>query len=319
MGRLDWQNNSLRLLAVFLAFVMWIYVSNEQNPVREKILNVTLEHTGPAQNYMITGGLPESVRVRVQGNRNELANLAPADFKAVVNIPEGKTGDVLLPVQVNAPANLRVAQVSPEEVTIGVDRLVERQIAVAISVKGTPAQGYSALAPTYRPETVTVRGPSRVVNDISQASAVVDIQNASRDITLPVLVNAGPSNVTISPAMVQVVVPIVNAVASKNVTVAPQITGSAAVGFTVKRSVGDPVLVQIYGPVEVISNISEIRTEPVDVQGADKDVTKEVGLITPTGVTVVQPDRVKILVEISKADVTPPAGGSGEDPAKTKP
>jgi YbbR domain-containing protein len=298
---------------------MWLYVSNEQNPVREKVLNVTLEHTGPAQNYMITGGLPETVRVRVQGNQYELANLSPADFKAVVNIPEGKTGDVLLPVQVSTPTNLRVAQVSPEEVTVGVDRLVERQITVAISLKGTPAQGYSALAPSYYPETVTIRGPSLVVNGINQASAVVDIQNASKDITLPVLVNAGPSNVTINPATVQVVVPIVNAVASKNVTVAPQTTGSAAVGFTVKGSVSDPASVQIYGPVEVISNISEIRTEPVDVQGADKNVTKEVGLTTPTGVTAVQPNRVKVLVEISKADVTPPAGGSGEDPAKPKP
>jgi len=320
LGRLDWQNSSLILLAIFLAFVMWIYVSNEQNPVREKILTVTLEHTGPAQNYIITGGLPESVRVRVQGNRNDLANLAPADFRAVVNLPEGKTGDVLLPVQVSAPPNLRVAQVSPEEVTVGLDRMVERQIAVAVSLKGTPAQGYSALAPTYSPETVTVRGPSRVVNDIGQASAVVDIQDASSDVTLTVPVNAGSSNVTLIPATVQVVVPVVNSIASKNVPVATQTTGSVAAGFTVKRSVGDPASVQIYGPVEVISNIDEIRTEPVDINGADKNVTKEVGLLTPAGVTTVQPARVKVLVEISKLDETPPSpGGDSEDPSVPKP
>lgn len=313
MGRLDWQNNSLRLLALFLAFVMWIYVSNEQNPVREKLINVTLEHTGPAQNYMITGGLPESVRVRVQGNRNELANLAPADFKAVINIPEGKTGDVLLPVQVSAPANLRVAQVSPEEVTVGVDRLVERQIAVALSLKGTPAEGYSALAPTYHPETVIVRGPSLVVNGISQASASLDIQNASKDITLTVAVNVGTPDVTLSPAAVQVVVPIVKAVASKDVPVTPQTTGSLAAGYTVKSSVSDPASVQIYGPVEVISNISGIRTEPVDVQDANKNVTKDVGLLIPAGVTAVQPTRVKVMLEISKADATSP----GEDDADT--
>lgn len=319
MGRLDWRNISLRLLAVFLAFVMWIYVTNEQNPVKEKIINVTLEHTGPAQNYVITGGLPETVRVRVQGNRNELANLAPADFKAVVNIPEGKTGDLALPVQVTAPPNLRVAQVSPEEVTVSVDRMVEKQITVAVSLKGTPAQGYSALAPTCRPETVTVRGPSHVVNDIGQASAVVDIQNASKDVTMNVSVNAGPSDVTLSPSTVQVVVPIVNAVTSKNVPVSPQTTGSAAAGFTIKRSTSDAATVQIYGPVEIISNISEIRTEPVDIQGADKNVTKEVGLITPTGVTAVQPARVKVLVEINKADVTTPAGENSEDASKQKP
>lgn len=311
MGRLDWQNNSLRLLAIFLAFVMWIYVSNEQNPVREKILNVPLEHTGPAENYIITGGLPENVTIRVQGDRNELANLVPADCRAVVNIPEGKTGDLVLPVQVSSPAKLRVAQVNPAEVTVGVDRMVERQINVAVSLKGTPAEGYSALAPICYPDAVTVRGPSLVINDIRQVSAVADIQNVARDVVLTVPVNAGPSNVTLSPVAVQVVVPIVNTVASKKVAVAPQIAGSAAAGFAVKESAGDPAEVQIFGPAEVINKISEILTEPVDIQGADQNVTKEVGLLTPAGVTTVQPVRVKVVVEISKLEET--ASSPGEE------
>jgi YbbR domain-containing protein len=306
LGRLDWRNNSLILLAVFLAVVMWIYVSNEQNPVREKIIDVTLEHNEPSQNYLIEGGLPGTVRVRVQGNRNDLNNLNPSDFRAVVNIPEGMTGKLLLPVQVSAPPNLRVAQVNPEALTVTIDRMAERQITVAVSLKGTPAQGYSALAPTSYPETVTVRGPSRVINEIGQVSAVVDIQNASTDVTQTVPVNAGSSDVTVYPATVQVVVPVVNSVTSKNVPVAPQTTGSAASGYSITKSASDPVFVQIYGPVEVIRNINEIRTEPVDIQGADANVTKEVGLQTPTGVTTVQPARVKVLVEISKINDTPP-------------
>lgn len=313
MGRLDWRNNSLRLLAIFLAFVMWVYVSNEQNPVREKILNVTLEHTSPAQNYIITGGLPESVSIRVQGDRNQLANLAPADFRAVVNIPEGQTGDLVLPVEVKSPANLRVTQVNPAEVTVGLDRVVERQINVAVSLKGTPAEGYSALVPASYPDKVTVRGPSMVINDISQVYAVVDIQNASSGVSLTVPVNAGPANVTLSPAAVQVVVPIVKAVASKNVPVKLQTTGSAAAGFTVKGSAGDPATVQISGPAGIIGNINEILTEPVDIQGADKNVTKEVGLLTPAGVTSVQPARVKVVVEISKLDETAPSPGEGPE------
>lgn len=314
MDRLDWRNNSLRLLAVFLAFVMWIYVSNEQNPVREKILNVTLEHTGPAPNYLITGGLPETVTIRVQGNRAELANIIPVDFRAVVNIPEGKTGDLVLPVQVTSPTNLRVTQVNPGEVTVGIDRMVEKQIAVVVSLKGMPAEGYTALAPASSPETVTVRGLSRVVNNISQASAVVDIQGVSRDVTLSVPVSAGPSDVTLSPSAVQVVVPVVNAVTSKNVPVKPQTTGSVLAGFTVKGSAGDPASVQIYGPVEVIGSITEILTEPVNIQGASQDVVKEVGLVVPAGVTTVQPVRVKVLVDIDKLAETPPAaGGDSED------
>lgn len=320
MGRLNWRNNALRLLAIFLAFVLWVYVSNEQNPVREKIFNVPLEHTGPAQNYLITGALPETVRVRVQSNRNELNNLVPADFRAVVHIPEGETGDLLLPVQVSAPPNLRIVHVSPEEITVGIDRIVERQIIVAVSLKGTPAQGYSALAPACRPETVTVRGPSRVVNEIGQATAAVDIQNASTDVAQTVPVTAGPSNVTVSPSTVQVIVPIVNTVTSKNVPVTLQITGNPASGYTVTGSSVDPAVVQISGPVDILATVEEVRTGPVDIQGADKNVTREVNLLIPPGVTTVQPARVKVQVEISRLDnMLPPSGEENENSGSQEP
>lgn len=321
MDRLDWRNNSIKLLSLLLAFVLWVYVSNEQNPVREKILDVTLEHTGLAQNYLITGGMPKSVRVRVQGNRNQLANLAPGDFRAVVNIPEGKTGDLALPVQVSAPAGLRVTQVSPEEVGVSVDRLVERQISVAVSLRGTPAQGYTALAPVYQPGTVIVSGPSKVVSEINQATAVVDIQSAAKDVEQTLPVNVGPFKVSLSPSMVRVVVPIVSAVASKTVPVWPQVTGSPANGFTVKSSSSQPASVQIFGPAEVLGAISNIRTEPVDIQGLDKNLAGEVVLVAPQGVTSVQPNRVKVQVEITKAEAPPqppPNGNSGE-PSNQKP
>lgn len=321
MARLNWRNNSIKLLSALLAFVLWVYVSNEQNPVREKILNVNLEHTGLSQSFMFTGAPPESVRVRVQGNPNQLANLAPGDFRAVVNIPEGKTGDLALPVNVSAPAGLRVTQVSPEEVRVSVDRLVERQVAVAASLRGTPAQGYTALAPVFQPGTVTVRGPARVVNEISQATAVVDIQSVNKNVeqTLPVNVGASTSNVSLNPSTVQVVVPIVNAVSSKIVPVLPHVTGNPAAGFTVKRSFSEPASVQVFGPADVLNAISNIATEPVDIQGIDKNLSKDVGLVSPQGVTGVQPGKVNVQVEVNKVEAPSQPPPNPGDSTKQKP
>ncbi len=322
MIKLDWRNNSIRLLALLLAIVMWIYVSNEQNPVREKILNVSLEHNELEQNFMIMGGLPENVRLRIQGNHNQLANLAPGDFKAVVKIPEGRTGDLALPVQVSAPAGLRIAQVTPEEVSVKVDRIVSRQIPVAVSLRGSPAQGFTALAPQYQPDVVVARGPSRLVNEINQATAVVDIQQAVSEITQTLAVNVGSPDVSLSPATVQVVVPIVSAVASKTVPVIPQVTGSPAVGFTVKRSFTEPASVQVLGPADLIGVITEIKTGPVSIQGADKNLSREVDLVVPQGAAGVQPGRVNVQVEVNKVEApspSPPAIDTGSEPPGPNP
>lgn len=307
MVHLDWQKNSMRLLAVLLAFVMWLYVSNEQNPVRETVLNVNLEYNEPSQNFFITGGMPESVKVKVQGNRADINNLTADDLRAVVNIPEGIAGELVLPVEVTAPYKLKVVQVTPQEVTIGMDRMVEKQVAVVVSLQGTVAQGYTALAPVCQPETVTIRGPSRVVNDINQVTAAVDIQNAAQEIVQTAAVNSLAAQVAVNPSSIQVTVPVIATLSSKTVTVTPHLTGSVMEGYRVVKSTSDPVAVTIFGTPEVINHIAALQTEPVDVQGAQQSFSTEVGLSLPAGVTAAQPSRVNVLVEVDLVDETPPA------------
>lgn len=310
MARMEWRNNSIKLLSLLLAFVLWVYVTSEQNPVREKFINVSLGHTGLAPNFLIAGGLPETVRVRVQGNRNQLNNIVAADFKAVIHIPEGKTGEFSLPVQMTAPVGVRVAQVIPEEVRVTLDRIEERHISVTVNLRGSPAQGYTALAPVFQPGAVLARGPSRIINEINQVTALVDIQSAVRDVEQVVPVAAGPGNISFSPAAVRVTVPIVSTLATKTVPVVQSIAGQPASGFTVRRSFTEPATAVISGPSDVLNNITVIRTVPVDIQGIDKNLAKDVLLVAPQGVTGLQPDRVRVLVELS-GEESPPANDSG--------
>jgi YbbR domain-containing protein len=301
LARLNWRNYSLRLLALLLAFALWLYVSNEQSPLREKTLTIDLEKSGLEQGLVISGGMPETVKVKVQGNRNQLANLIPDDFSAVVNIPAGRTGDFTIPVQVNVPTGLRLAQVTPAEVSLSVDSVAEKQVAVAVSLRGTPGQGYTALAPFYQPDTVAVRGPTRALEGIKQATALIDIQGAVQDVDQILQVSVGSSNVTLEPSTVRVVVPIVEMVPTKIVPVLIQVAGSPAAGYYVKNTVSDPVSVQLSGQPETLIPITNIKTVPLDITGVDKSFAIEVGLAVPQGVSV-QPSRVKVQVEVVKGE-----------------
>lgn len=316
MARLNWSNYSLRLLALLLAFALWLYVSNEQSPLREKTLTIDLENSGLEQGLVISGGMPETVKVKVQGNRNQLANLVPDDFSAVVNIPAGRTGDFTIPVQVNVPTGLSLAQVTPDEVSISVDSVAEKQVAVAVSLRGTPVQGYTALAPFYQPDTVVVRGPTRALDGIKQATALIDIQGAVQDVDQILQIGVGSSNVTLEPSTVRVVVPIVAMVPTKNVPVLVQVTGSPAAGYYVKSTVSDPVSVQLSGQPETLITITNIKTVPLDITGVDKSFAIEVGLAVPQGVNV-QPSRVKVQVEVVKGEV--PASNVTNESGAEKP
>lgn len=283
-----------------LAIILWVYVSNEQNPAGERLLNISLEHTEPAKNLLITEGMPEVVKVRVVGNKNQLANLTPGDFKAVVDLAGGAIGDHILPVQVSAPSGVRVAQVNPEKVHLSIDLLAEKKIPVTVSLKGTLAPGYVAMAPECRPKILSASGPEKVLSTIKQVTAVVDITSATKDVDETVKVSTGVAGVTLNPAVVQVVVPIASTALSKTVPVKLQVSGAPVAGCTLIRSYSEPGSVQIFGPAEVLDKIFELRTELVDINLIDKNLVKDVGLVPVAGVVGYQPGQVKVYLEVNK-------------------
>lgn len=329
MMRVDWQHTSIKILSVLLAFILWIHVSNEQNPATEKEINVMLETTGLAQNYLITGGMPESVRVKVRGDKTSLANLVSGDLRAQVNIPDGETGLLTMPVQISVPPGLRVAQVYPDEVSVTIDTLVEKLIPVVVNLRGKPLPGYTVQTPQCQPATVTARGPGEAMSEVSQATAVVNIESAAQNIDLNISVTAGNAKVSLNPAMVRVVVPISGVTfAPKTVPVQPQLTGEPAAGFTVSAIISEPAAVQITGPAETIDAIAEIKTEQVDISGINKNFVQEVDLVPVPGMAGVSPNRVRVRVEVraevkteaetGKNEAQPPApadggGGSGSE------
>ncbi len=304
MARFNWRNNSLMLLSLLLAFALWLYVSNEQDPLREKVLTIELEKTVLEPDYIILGGMPQNVTVKIQGNRSQLTNLAPADFKAVLNIPAGKTGDLAVPVQVSTTTGLRVNQVTPDIVNLSIDRITEKEVTVAISLRGAPGEGFTALAPFYQPNLVVARGPSRVIDGVKQATALIDIQGATADVEQNLQIGVGDSRVSLYPDTVKVVVPVIEMATVKTVPVTIQVSGSPAVGYQVNGTAVEPVSVQLSGQPEALSTINSIQTEHVDITGANKSLTREVALTVPQGLNV-EPGKVKVKVEIVKKE-TPP-------------
>ncbi len=311
MSRFNWRNNSLMLLSLLLAFALWLYVSNEQNPLREKVLTLELEETGLEQDCVVMGSIPQNVTVKVQGNRSQLSNLAPADFKAMLNIPAGKTGDLAVPVQVSTSTGMRISQVTPDIVSLTIDRITEKEVAVAVSLRGAPGAGYTALAPFYQPNTVVARGPSRVIDSIKQATALIDIQGAVADVEQNPQIGVGDSRVLLYPETVKVVVPIIEMTTVKTVPVAIQLTGAPASGYKVKNTTSDPVSVQLSGTPESLSTISSIQTGLVDISGAARNLINEVALAVPQGLNA-EPEMVKVQVVVIKEEL-PPAATPGDE------
>ena len=313
MRKINWQPDRYKVLSIFLALMLWLYVSNEQrNPLAEREIYVALEVAGLTEEHLIIGGLPENVRIRIQGNSTRLASLSPSDFRAQLILPTDKTGLVTVPVLVNYPSGINT-QVYPNEVNVTIDTITEKTLPIVISLQGSAAPGYLAQAPQYQPTETVAKGPSQELNDLKQINLVVNIEAISKGLEETLTINAGSSRITLSPDTVRVVVPVIQADAAKSVPVKPQLSGEPAEGYQLVRVVADPETIQISGQAEIIGDIGELLTSEVSIQGLTKDLTTEAALLPIPGLPEVEANRIKVSVFIERVESPPQAPPEQEE------
>lgn len=312
MARIEWRNMSLRILSVLLAFLLWIYATNEKNPVNDQILSIPLKQFGKPDQMMVSD-IPSSVSIRVQGPRTQVIALTPADFHAVVDLSAVAEGEQNIPVKVTAPSGIQVTQVTPRSVNVVADRIVEQEIAVVASFKGNPARGYTILEPVIQPAKVKAKGPRSRVGAIDQIKVTVDIESATGVVEQTVPVNSGQKDVTVTPQFVKVTVP-VTPMPSKTVMVRAKTTGDPAGDYEISGFTVNPANVQVVAPPAMLAGTNLVETETIDIRGADRDVKVKIGVSPPPGAVEVKPATVEVTVHLKKKKAQSPGTGTPAPP-----
>ena len=93
----------------------------------------------------------------------------------------------------------------------------------------------------------------------------------------------------------------------KVVAVIPEISGEPAYGYSLLGVRVAPPTVIINGTPESLAQIETIRTAPVDVTGANKDVVRDVTLVGPAEMT--RAIRVRVAVQVVPAIVVRDVSG----------
>ncbi|MHB8156880.1 MAG: CdaR family protein [Desulfocucumaceae bacterium] len=317
MGGIDWRNMSLRIMSVLLALLLWIYVTNEQNPVHNQILSINLVQRGLPQGMVVSGNVPHNVSVRVQGTRGQITALTATDFEALLDLSEVKEGDQTLTVKINSPAGVQVTQVTPARVNVAVESIIEQQVQIATALKGSPARGYIALDPVILPSTVTVKGPRSKVALVTQVSVAADVEGASRQVEKMLPLTIPQSGVSVFPQIVKVTVPIIQ-MPSKSVPLKAGVTGSPAAGYEITGITVNPGEVLVSAPAEVLAGLKLLETEKIDLRGTDRDITVKTTVIPPAGVIEIKPVAVEAVVHLKKTVVeAPPDGSTTTNPPAT--
>jgi YbbR domain-containing protein len=177
-------NLGLRLLSLALAVGLWIFVNaGERGSV--VMLTVPVSYRGLPAGMAIVNRPPAVVKIEVTGPRTLLSLLDPERLTLKVDlrgVAAGQSEFKVYPAMFNVGRNTTVTSISPDQLSLDIDRMVTRDVPVHLAVEGGVAPGYTISSVDITPPNVTVVGPSRYVASLTSVNTEpVDLRGLTSD------------------------------------------------------------------------------------------------------------------------------------------
>jgi len=203
---LSWQKMGIRLGAISLAGLLWIFVISENIYLMEVDMPVEARNL-PAQ-HALKEEVPEYAKVRLRGTGRSLfktillSRFIPG-FKLVLDLERiSEEYDFILndyferyPQKVSIPSNFDVSYVEviyPKSIHISLDEYKEKTVLVVPKIQITTAPGFAIVGkPLISPKKVKIAGSRNIVETISSVETISDtIINSNSPISINLLLKS---------------------------------------------------------------------------------------------------------------------------------
>jgi len=150
----------LKVLALALAFVVWVAVTGEGRGVQDFRVPVDVM----LRPGITLGGVPPTnVTVRLRGPDSLLRRTDPYDLTVRVDLRDVPAGERTVQLTsrnvAGIPRDLEVASIEPDRLRLTIARKKRRAVPVVPTIVGKPPRGYQTYGAVARPEALEVEGP----------------------------------------------------------------------------------------------------------------------------------------------------------------
>lgn len=299
----------LALFSLATAFAIWFAVQDVENPRAEAEVPLDTEQSIPVTAINVPDGFivvrTDPVRLLVRAREDDLPTLRAADFRATVDVQSLTSAQTTsLPVTVESRRdNVQVVSINPATVQVTIVEAITESRPVVIDPRGSLPDGYKLLEnETIEPRSVNVTGLPELVDSVQEV--VLEIQlNGLKDDTVEIegdLIardrTGNDVGVTLSEERAKVTLRIEQTNLRRTMVVDPDPRGTPAPGYRISNITIEPSVIGVSGTKAIMDSLTQLRTLPVDITGANTDVVVERAIDKPPGVTL---DRQSVSVRIS--------------------
>lgn len=304
----------LRLLSLVLAFVLWAFVMNEDNPERKPWFDEIPVTVSGESKLLEEHGLSiiemsaDTVSVRLRGPNNEVTDKSLKQrITAAIDVSKlDKAGEYDLPVvpAVNR-SGIDTLGTNPATIRVRVDKVTTRTVPVRVEVVGTPADACRAGTPVPITTEVTIEGPEADLMEVAYAYTTINADGKeatfTADCQLTLYNDAGApitgTQVSSQTQTVKVRLPIYP-IETIPLTVTLKDGGTVKADKATVRI--EPESIKVIGDQKTIAEMKELNLGEIDLGSVKTDAPIEMEIQLPDKVRLDegQPSTAKVTVSV---------------------
>lgn len=288
------RNIGMKILSVVIAFLIWLLVTNTNDPVITKHFTdvaVQVENesalTDNGYAYKILEG--DKVSFSVKGKKSILNNLSIDDFNVVADFSKLSLTDAI-PIDVTCNRyqdQLEINLGSVNTMKIEKDEVMSINLPVNATVSGTVADGYYVGESTTTPNLIRVTGPENLLEKAKEIRALVELDHIKDNITIsaaPVLYDENgetieSSQIDMSASAVNVSIALWK---TKDVKVKLDYYGEPESGYVVTEFDYEPKTIKVAAADDVYDDLESVDLGEVSLEGLNSNYEKNIDIDSTT-------------------------------------
>ncbi len=188
----DWL---LRLLSLLIAIFLWYFVVGEDKV--DTSLYIPVEIVNLPRHLVIANQFKKQMEVSVSGPRGLIDSVRRQHISRRVNLAKATPGTMVVrnePDSISLPRGINILRIQPTNITLLIDRLVEKTLPVELKIVGRPAEGYELVSAEVEPSVIAISGPLGTLGPETQLlTEPVDINGLDGSITKQIPLRLAPA------------------------------------------------------------------------------------------------------------------------------
>lgn len=178
----EWPKNwGLKLVSFLFALVLWYFVVGVDKV--DRTIPIPVEITNLPENMIITNQFKKRIEVRVKGPLGLIRKMEGVNIRHTIDLSDASPGSIVIKntaENLPIPNGVRLQNVSPRNIILRLDRLIDKEVPVTVETSGQPEPGYKVTSINVSPERIHVTGPQTMLEGLdSFATEPVNLKDRS--------------------------------------------------------------------------------------------------------------------------------------------